>query len=58
METKKVKRIKKYIFNNDKNFINDFKTININNLKFLYGGLINIKDDNYQKLINYSHKIQ
>lgn len=52
MNKRLLNRVKKYIFNNDINFIKDFQEKNINTLKFLYLDLINIKESNYNRLIS------
>ena len=52
MNRRLLNRVKKYIFNNDKNFIKDFQEKRLDSLKFLYLDLINVKESNYNRLIS------
>ena len=51
MNRRLLNRVKKYIFNNDRNVIKDFQEKRLDSLKFLYLDLINIKESNYNRLI-------
>lgn len=50
MNRRLLNRVKKYIFNNDRNVIKDFQEKRLDSLKFLYLDLINIKESNYIRL--------
>ena len=52
MNRRLLNRVKKYIFNNDRNVIKDFQEKRLDSLKFLYLDLINIKESNYNRLIS------
>ena len=52
MNRRLLNRVKKYIFNNDRNVIKDFQEKRLDSLKFLYLDLINVKESNYNRLIS------
>ena len=52
MNKRLLNRVKKYIFNNDRNVIKDFQEKRLDSLKFLYLDLINVKESNYNRLIS------
>ena len=58
MNKRLLNRVKKYIFNNDRNVIKDFQEKRLDSLKFLYLDLINVKESNYNRLISIAIELQ